>query len=269
MFVTIINDCRDENTMGRQATRAMHLFKNAIIKTVGIGQSELEGAGNLIDMLDASEGDEGVIMVNVAPRYGRGKKWQNGTPFGYFYFKKTLIISTVAEQMLSLAKKFQIAESLSLTDISTVLNAMTEKGNLDPALRNRIVNSQFRSYDYMPRLAKWLMDGIEIPHEEYSFAQVDDVPFAVWWVDNFGNCKTTFLPEEINFKPGEKITTKMGELVCYERLKDVPDGEAGLIIGSSGLGDRRFLEVVVQGGSAAKKFTLVVNSRILNEDKTL
>ncbi len=263
MFVTIINDCRDENTMGRQATRAMHLFKNAIIKTVGIGWSELEGAGNLVDMLDASEGDEGVIMVNVAPRYGRGKKWPNGTPFGYFYYGKTLIISTVAEQMLSLVKKFDIAKSLKLTDIPTVLDAMIQAGELDPALREKIVNSQFRSYDYMPRLAKWIIDGQDIPHEEYLFDQVEDVPFAVWWIDNFGNCKTTFLPSEINFKAGEKIVTKAGELVCYDRLKDVPDGEAGLIVGSSGLGDKRFLEIVVQGASAAEKFNLKVNSRII------
>lgn len=252
--------------MGRQATRAMHIFKNAIIKTVGIGQSELEGAGNLVDMLDASEGDEGVIMVNVAPRYGRGKKWPNGTPFGYFYFRKTLIISTVAEQMLSLVKKFDIAKSLCLTDIPTVVDEMIRTGKLDPSLRNRIVNSQFRSYDYMPRLAKWLMDGVKVPHEEYPFDQVEDVPFAVWWVDNFGNCKTTFLPEDIHFNPGEKMMTTVGEITCYERLKDVPDGEAGLIIGSSGIGDSRFLEVVVQGESAAKKFGLKVNSRILEPE---
>jgi hypothetical protein len=265
MFVTIINDCSDENTMGRQATRAMHLFNNMKIKTVGIGQSELEGAGNLIDMLDASEGDEGVIMVNVAPRYGRGKKWANGTPFGYFYYGKTLIIATVAEQMLSLAKKFGIADSLCLTDITTVVDEMIRRGKLDPHLRNRIINSQFRSYDYMPRLAKWLMDGEEIPHEKYPFDQVEDVPFAVWWIDNFGNCKTTYLPEEINFKAGEKRETKIGELTCYDRLKDVPDGGAGLIIGSSGLEDRRFLEVVVQGASAAEKFSLTVNSRIIDK----
>lgn len=265
MFVTIINDCSDDNTMGRQATRAIHLFGNVPVATVGIGQSELEGAGNLVDLLDASDGGEGIIMVNVAPRFGRGKKWSNGTPFGYFYYGKTLIISTVAEQMLSLVKKFDIAKSLSLTDIPTVLDYMIEAGKLNQTLRDKIINSQFRSYDYMPRLAKWLVDGVEIPHEEYSFSDVEDVPFAVWWIDNFGNCKTTYLPEEINFKSGEKFMTKMGELNCYERLRDVPDSEAGLIIGSSGLGNKRFLEVVVQGGSAAEKFNLKVNSRIVKQ----
>lgn len=249
--------------MGRQATRAIHLFGNIPVATVGIGQSELEGAGNLVDMLDASDGEEGVIMVNVAPRYGRGKKWSNGTPFGYFYHKNTLIVSTVAEQMLSLVKKFHIADSLCLTDIPTVVDEMVRRGKLEAPLRDRIVYSQFRSYDYMPRLAKWLADGEDVPHEKYSFDQVEDVPFAVWWVDNFGNCKTTYLPEEIDFKAGEKFTTKFGDLICYDRLKDVPDGEAGLIIGSSGLNGKRFLEVVVQGGSAAEKFGLQVNSKIV------
>src|SRR5258706_9528885 len=176
MFITIINDCRDGNTMGRQATRASVLFGGAPITTVGIGWNELEGAGNLIDMLDASNGQEGVILANVAPRHGRGKKWPNGTPFGYFYYGKTLVVATIAEQMLSLAKKFNVASSLRLTDVPTVVDEMIKKGKLDPSLRNRIAKSQFRSYDYMPRLAKWVIDGEEIPFEEYSFEKVVDVP---------------------------------------------------------------------------------------------
>lgn len=257
MFITIINDCRDENTMGRQATRAMRLFGNGVsITTVGIGQSELEGAGNLIDMLDASDGEEGIIMVNVAPRHGRGKKWPNGTPFGYFYYKRTLIISTIAEQCLSLVKKFTLANEIFLTDIATVIDKMIERGKLDKAFRDRIVHSQFRSYDYMPRLAKWIIEGEDIPHEIYTMENVPDAPKAVWWVDNFGNCKTTLLPKECGHQAGKLLHTKVGEIMCYAHLKDVPNGEAGLIIGSSGLDDKRFIELVVQGKSAADRFRL-------------
>src|SRR6185312_15206020 len=103
MFVTIINDCTDGNTRGRQETRVMRLL-NVPVSYVEIGNySELEAAGNLIDILDATDGDKGVVLVNSAPRHGRGKKWPNGTPFGYFYYKNTLVITTVAEQTLSLA----------------------------------------------------------------------------------------------------------------------------------------------------------------------
>lgn len=263
MFIAIINDCRDENTMGRQALRVLHLFGDDSVVTVGIGQNELEGAGNLIDMLDASDKKEGVIMVNVAPRHGRGKKWQNGTPFGYFYFGKTLIITTIADYMLSLVKKLGITDSLLVTDVPTVVDEMIKKDHLDLSQRERIVTSQFRSYDYMPRLAKWIIDKREIPSEKYSLENVPDVPPTVWWVDNFGNCKTTILPEEIGHKPGEIITTKMGEIRCYTHLKDVPDGQAGLTIGSSGIADKRFLEFVVQGKSAQEKFNLSVGSILL------
>lgn len=256
MFVTIINDCHDSNTMGRQATRAGRLFPQAMITTVGIEQNELEAAGNLIDMLDASAGSNGLIMVNVAPRHGRGKKWPNGTPFGYFYYRKTLVIATVAEQSLSLVKKLGLVHTMKLTDVPIVIDAMVSQGYLEKKLRDLIVKSQFRSYDYMPRLAKWLFDGVTVPAEDYSFDNIADAPKAIWWVDNFGNCKTTMFPEEIGHEPGKKLQSKIGELTCYERLKDLGNDEAGLIIGSSGLEERRFLELVVQGKSAAKHFNV-------------
>lgn len=256
MFVSIINDCHDGNAMGKQVTRAARLFPNASMATVGIEQDELEAAGNLIDILDASDGDYGVILVNVAPRQGRGKKWPNGTPFGYFSYKKTLIVSTIAEMSLSLVKKLGLADSLQLTDVPTVIDAMIERGYLEKHLRNLIVKSQFRSYDYMPRLAKWVMDGVEVPSEPYSFTQVATAPKAIWWVDNFGNCKTTILPEEVGHEPGKVLMTKVGEVKCFERLKDIPNDEVGLIIGSSGIGLKRFLELNIQGKSAAAKFNL-------------
>ena len=98
MFVSIINDCNDENAMNRQASRAASFF-NSAVSTLGVsdfgteGSGELEAAGNLIDTLDACEGREGVILVNVANRHGKGKKWPNGTPFCYFYYKKMAIVS--------------------------------------------------------------------------------------------------------------------------------------------------------------------------------
>ncbi len=262
MFVTIINDCRDGNTMGRQVTRAARLFPGTSVVTVGIEQNELEAAGNIIDMLDASDGQEGTLWVNVAPRQGRGKKWPNGTPFGYFYYKKTLVIATVAEQSLSMVKKLGLTDAIELTDVPTVVDAMIAQGHLDENLRNIIVKSQFRSYDYMPRLAKWLFDGIKVPSETYPMSNIAEAPKAVWWVDNFGNCKTTILPEEVGHEAGKVLQTKIGEVKCFERLKDIPNDEAGLIIGSSGLGNKRFLELNVQGKSAAEKFNLSAGTEL-------
>lgn len=261
MFITIINDCSDGNTMGRQSTRVATLF-GLTPSLVGIGNYvELEAAGNLIDMLDASGGGDGVILVNSAPRHK--KKWPNGTPFGYFNYKKTLVVSTIDGTCLSLVKKFGILPEINLTDVGTVVDKMISEGHLEPLLRDTIAKSQFRSFDYMPRLAKWIMDGIEIPHEIYPISEVEDSPSAIWWIDNFGNAKTTLLPEEVEHKAGKTIKMSFGELKCYAQLRDVPVGEAGLTIGSSGLGDKRFLEIVVQGKRAVDEFNLKVGQKIL------
>jgi S-adenosylmethionine hydrolase len=105
-------------------------------------------------------------------------------------------------------------------------------------------------------MAKWVYENEDVPAEEMSLDEVPDAPKTVWWVDNFGNSKTTSLPEEIGFEAGKKIQTKVGEFTCYNRLKDVPNGEIGLIIGSSGYQNKRFLEIDIQGKSAAKELGL-------------
>lgn len=255
MFITIINDCADGNTFGRQATRLANLFPNTAINLVPINNYvEIEAAGNLIDMLDASDGQEGVILVNSAPRHK--KKWKNGTPFGYFRYKNTLVVSTVDGYCLSLVKKLGLANEIMLTDVPTVAQSMYEQGHIDKQLSEQIASTQFRSYDYMPRLARWVLDGFEIPHEQYSFENVADVPQAVWLIDNFGNAKTTILPEEIGFEAGKKIQTRFGEFTCHTHMRDVAIGDPALIIGSSGIYDKRFVELIVLGGRAVDTFNL-------------
>ena len=77
MFVTIINDCRDPNALGRQATRAASLF-DCSVTPIGV-ENDLEAAGMLVDVLDAAEDRKGVILVNVAPRQSSGKKHDNAS----------------------------------------------------------------------------------------------------------------------------------------------------------------------------------------------
>ncbi len=267
MFVTIINDCRDGNAMNRQATRVASYF-GAPVYTLGVtdfgseGNGEIEAAGNLIDTFDASGGEKGVILVNVAVRHGKGKKWPNGTPFGYFYYKQTLVIGTIDGYCFSLAKKFGLVENIKLMDIPTVMDEMIRQGHHDEEFRRLVVDSQFRSYEFIPRVAKWLMDGIEIPAEDYSVDNLPDMPSCIWWVDNFGNTVTSLLAADIDHQAGKTMTTKFGDIMCYERLKDVPNGEPGLIIGSSGLGNRRFVSLVIQGKSAAKHFGIKTGDSI-------
>ncbi|PIR03536.1 MAG: hypothetical protein COV59_05080 [Candidatus Magasanikbacteria bacterium CG11_big_fil_rev_8_21_14_0_20_39_34] len=257
MFITIINDCRCENAKIRQLTRAASLF-DASVHFSGV-QSDREAAYILGDVLDASEGRKGVVLVNVAPRNGSGKKYPNGTPFGYFFFKDTLVISSIAGLTLSVVKKLGITESVRVIDIPEVLSFIKEKEKLSESLCDQIINTQFRSFDYLPRVAQWILNGYEIPFEEYSLENVESALGTVCWIDNFGNCKTNILEKEKQ----DEISLNGISLPFYKRLKDVPDGEAAVVVGSSGVGDSRFLEIVVQGKSAAKIFNLQVGNKVL------
>ncbi len=264
MFAAIITDCKDDNALGRSQVR-LSQYVSCPITTVGVNgwDADLEAAGNLIDLLDASEGKPGVILVNVAPRHKSGKKWPNGTPFAYFHYKETLVVISIDGQTLSLVKKFNLVNHVNLMDIPTVLKSLQERGVVSAELVDHIMHTQFRSFEFLPRVAGWLLDGLEIPSEKYTLDQVEDAPNAVWWIDNFGNIKTTLLDFDVDFKAGNSIKTTVGELICYNRLKDVPDHQPALIIGSSGLGEKRFLEIVVQGISAEKHFSITSGQEVI------
>lgn len=256
MFITVITDCRDANAQSRQETRYAELFPGTHVSFVGVS-SDIEAAGNLVDVLDGAGDAEGVIAVNVAPRHGRAKeKWPNGTPFGYFWFKKVLVVCTIDGETLSLMKKLGLADRVNVTDIREVMAF----GGYDEAMVEHAATSQFRSFDYLPRLARIVWDNVDAPCEVLPFSEIPDVGPGVWWIDSFGNCKTTLLPEDIQFEEGAKREFVLNGLAiaatCYKQLRAVPDYHTGLIVGSSGYGDKRFIELVVQGSSAAKHYQI-------------
>lgn len=259
--ITIINDCRDANAAGRQVTRTNSLLGSPAT-FIGVS-SDIEASGNLIDALDAIENREGAVLVNVAPRNGPAKKWSNGTPFGYFWYKKILVVATIDGFTLSLAKKLRLVDSVNVLAVPNSFMAIGKGAGFVSDSKRRVIDSQFRSYDFLPRLAAFLLKHRGIRSAPLNISKISDAPPAVWWVDNFGNCKTAVLPEEIICGTNNRVITKLGELSYYPRLKDVPDKKAALVIGSSGLGNKRFLEVVIQGDSAAGFFNLSSGDLIL------
>jgi len=275
MFLSIITDCKDSATFGRQLTRTSALFKRAPIP-VGVNGSlddtaEIEAAGNLIDILDAGMGEKGVVLVNAAPR--NQTKWPNGTPFGYFYYRRTLVVSTVDGYTLSLAKRFGLVDSIKVYDIPTVLDYLVEEypGILDDNLEKArikaeyIKKTQFRSFEFLPRVAKWQWEDIDMPTTSMPISEIPDLDQVIYLIDNFGNAKTTILPEDINFEFGKTYNIKkVGPVKSYAKLKDVPIGDPALIVGSSGIQEKRFIEIVIQGSSAADKYGLKVGDKILD-----
>ncbi len=253
MSITIINDCADANASGRQATRVSSLLHQPV-HYVPVA-SDLEAAGNLIDMLDAADGEESTILVNVAPRHGEAKKWANGTPFCYFFYGKTLVVASVDGLTLSLVKKFRLTDAVRLLDIPTAAKEFVRVGMIDEATYLHIVDTQFRSFDFTPRVAAYVREYGDLVSESYPISLIANAPRAIWWVDNFGNCKTTLTEDEIDLT-SETIALPWGNFQYHRRLKDVPNHAPALITGSSGIGEHRFLEFVVQGGNAAGEYDL-------------
>ncbi|MCR4312136.1 MAG: hypothetical protein NUV56_02515, partial [Candidatus Uhrbacteria bacterium] len=60
MFLSVITDCQDGNARVRQETRYSVLFPGVPTNFMGVS-SDLEAAGNLIDVLDAAGDNEGII----------------------------------------------------------------------------------------------------------------------------------------------------------------------------------------------------------------
>lgn len=246
MNITIINDCKDDNAKGRQLARIGSIFQSSA-NFIGVS-NELEAAGNIIDALDANGENDGIILVNVAPRNGKAKRHTNGTPFGYFWYKKTLVVSSIDGFSLSLVKKLNLTGFIDVLDIPEALDVLIGDKFLTPDLKKHIIDTQFRSYDFLPRVAFYVFTKKSIVSNKIAIETIPDAPTAIWWVDNFGNCKTTILSEELSY------IKKIKNLKYYSRLKDVPNKKPALITGSSGLEDGRFLEIVLQGGNASHYF---------------
>ncbi|MEK7156014.1 MAG: SAM hydroxide adenosyltransferase [Patescibacteria group bacterium] len=247
-FFSIVTDCDCTNAAGRQALRVQSLF--GIQPQIIGARSDLEAAGHIVDAQDAIRGSkrEGVILANVASRDGCRERWQNGTPFCYTRTGQALIVSTLAGQTLSLVKKLRLAETLHVLDIPTVMQWAVKKRLIATVEAEEIVQTQFRSYEFSPRVALWIAGGWKVPAEKTRVQDVvPDAPLAVWYIDEpFGNCKTTVLAHERN-------STRFSDVAFSRRLADVPSKNLSWVVGSSGYGNQRWLELVVNGESAAKK----------------
>lgn len=261
MTIIIINDCRDSNARGRQQARATALF-GAVPVFIEVSH-ELEASGNLIDVLDALGEEKGIVLVNVAPRDHKGKKWENGTPFGYFYIGNVLVVSTVDGMTLSLVKKLKLADTVCVLDTAVSVEAIITAGLVKRELKKGITESQFRSFDFLPHIAAHLLKKGDLVSTLSPIENIPDAPHSVWHIDNFGNCKTTFFSEDVGFMPRNEVRTRFGMLRCYTHLCDVPDGHPALIVGSSGFKEKRFLEIVIQGSNAAKHFGIVQGDLVL------
>ncbi|MEU2655054.1 SAM hydroxide adenosyltransferase [Streptomyces sp. NPDC007325] len=268
--VVSLTDCADPNALARQSTRIATLF-GSTPTVLPLGGPDPEGAAalTLLDLLRSTDLIGGpsrpvVVLVNIAPRDGH---WPNGVPFCYFRHGDHLVITTASRRVLAPLATYLGLTEVQVTDVRQVLEAAADGwAELTAAEIEEMVRTQFRSLWYVPLLARWLADGRTVPAEPMAVhpSAEDEVRVAV--VDNFGNCKldrpATELPGYDRAKSllvHNRLEGRDVRVRCYDRLPDVPLGEPGITVGSSGVG---FAELVVRGGSAADTFGLSQGDRV-------
>ena len=276
----IITDCYDDNAKGRQQTRFASLFDIAptfisvMAPTSHLEAGGIQATGHLIDQLDSAlsipasrRRGKTVILMNVATR-GEDvrKKWDNGTPFCFAWFEDVLVASTFDGPGLGLARDWGLISEVNVMDIPTVMTAAVSWGELTEAEADRVAHTQFRSYEFLPLAARWIIEGRDVPSSVQTLEHINSMAGHIWFVDNFGNAKTSYLPEQIGFEEGKQIKLAGGHIAtCHRRLADVPHGGIALTVGSSGFRERRMVEIAVQRGNAAKVLGLNVGDNVLAE----
>lgn len=272
--ITYLTDCADSNARQRLCARIAALF-GATPALFGVAgpNADLEAGLTLLDALQAATQQLGcpaqpsIFLVNVAPR-GDTDLWPNGTPFCYFWYRGHLIISTLDGRTLSLIRRYLGVVIVQVVDIATVMKAAAGWTDLSDDQAEMVANTQFRSLWFVPLLARWVWDSQEVPSTEHTLLEIDLEPMVAV-VDNFGNCKILADLKVMAFTHGKKLAVHhqrwwrfiwpTRRVRCYERLADVPRGEAALVIGSGAEG---FVELVVQRGSASRRFGLKVGDRV-------
>jgi hypothetical protein len=250
-------DCKDSNALTRLQARLSTLFEDCSIYSVGI-DSDTGASGCILDTLDALRvrNSPHIIIGNLAPRGDKSHK--NGAPFYVGKVDKTIIVAT--KTCFTLLGKFNLIKEIQETDVETVC-----KKFLSQKEAGRIANSQFRSFEYVPLLALWSYEKKNFPTIRSKVPPLAEN--QIWWIDNFGNLKTTLTADEIRSKVKQgkisiKINDKSKTFPFYERLADVPKGTSAIIIGSSGYKDVRFAEIVIQGQSASAKLKIPLGTKV-------
>jgi hypothetical protein len=224
--------------------------------------AELEAAGNIIDCLDAASPRKGIIVFNVAPRGGRGLQRENGSPFGYFKYEETFIFGTVDGLVLPFLKYFGITDEVYVSQYEEVLSLALNESLITKEEAKRAKSTQFRSFNYLPFAAFLLIKNGTLPNKKEKVPELpSDYQNRIWKIDNFGNIKTSIIIE--NSKKNSVIETKWGKLNIYNSLKDAPPRQVCALVGSSGLREKRFLEIIARGLNCAQILSAKEGEKII------
>lgn len=243
-FYSLITDCIDSNAVARQELHAQILFPGIAPTITGV-HDVVALAGNIIDLVSVARHTDarGIILGNRAPRAHVQNKYDNGAPFVYAWCGDVLLVVTYSEELHAILKEFLDIDTWYLPS-DDMREKINESYHVDPT-------TQFRSLFYAPCLAHYVMNHADEEGTPIEHDTLPDVhPWSVWHIDNFGNLKTLATMDDYE---ASALSINGAVVPVVKRLKDAPDNHLVVIEGSSGIDSKKFLEVVVQGGSAAER----------------
>ncbi len=77
------------------------------------------------------------------------------------------------------------------------MNWAVDKSLISETKAVAVENTQFRSFEFLPRVIKRVFAKKDVPSKSMSLAEIKDLDSVAWLVDSFGNVKTTILPQEV------------------------------------------------------------------------
>lgn len=216
----------------------------------------------VVDILGRPSPFQTVILANAAPRRDNDRDkagWHNGTPFGHVWIEGRLVVSTIGGFALSLLKKVRCGDLIiQRTDIAEVAPLLTS----DHEEQTWLASTQFRSLDYVPRLAAALLaKKVQIPSHNYT--EIPDLGDRVVYVDRpfrnvkLGLCLQDLIDRGFDLEKPFSIQAHARTFVTHfypGGLTTIPEAQIGLVVGSSGWGHPRqskLLELQIKKGTAA------------------
>ncbi len=279
-FITDCGGRQDKNAPGRLETRTQQLVGAPItvipleVETSQLERGSEQAVLEMIDQIDASRlpwersvHDQTLIMVNSATRGETPLHRPNGSPFCWWRpDENTLVVSTLDGPVLPRVNSLGLIPEgiVHELDVPEVMAHAVKRGWIRDHEAERIINSQFRSFDFQPLVAYWLLKEWPVPSRPYPVPAYEAGDVTVFTEDSFGNLKLNVTPEEFGYEEGLEVTLADDTTaICVRSLKDVPQGTPeqpilAITVGSSGLRnpqtgkDTRFLELVAMKDSAHK-----------------
>lgn len=217
--------------------RFAQLLPRAEVNYLPVPAFDTVSAGFCVAQLAFGDGPaDRVIYANVAPRQDEDEARDDnaGEPLAAVRLDSGVLVVGVAS--------------------GASLSFLAESGVPVRAVKVADAGSQFRSRDVFPAAVAALAQGDDLLGAELSVPAPPSQ--SVVYTDGYGNLKTSYFAAP--YPVGARVRVRIGDVTAPAVISDgvfgVPAGTMSFAPGSSGWHGRRFHELLIRGGSAARLF---------------